>query len=75
LPGSFEHRSSQLIESKQTMRAPDILGDAAADEALEAARTMSPGPERNAALKKAEFLRHAADSYGVIFAKRGRPTR
>ncbi len=63
-----------MIEGKQTTRMRDVNGGAAADEALEAARTMPPGPDRNAALKEAGFLRRAADSYGLIFARRGRPT-
>jgi len=47
--------------------------EASADQALAAARDMPPGPERIEALKAAGQLRSAADSYGVIFAKRGRP--
>ncbi len=62
-----------MMEGKQAVaRKLDMSGGAAADEALEAARIMPPGPERNAALKEAGFLRNAADSYGVIFARRGR---
>ena len=63
-----------MIEGKQAMRPQDEHGDAVAEEALEAARNMPPCSERNTALKKAEFLRRAADSYGVIFARCGRPT-
>jgi hypothetical protein len=64
-----------MIESKQATQAQDAHGDAAADDALEATRTMPPGPERSAALKQAGLLRHAADSYGLIFARpAGRPT-
>jgi hypothetical protein len=49
--------------------------EATADEALEAARDMPPGPARVEALKAAGMLRAAADSFGVIFAKRGRPLK
>lgn len=48
--------------------------EASADEALAAARSMAPGPERIEALKSAGKLRNAADVYGIIFAKRGRPS-
>jgi hypothetical protein len=34
-----------------------------------------PGPERIEALKAAGMLRNAADVFGVIFAKRGRPSK
>ena len=44
---------------------------AEADEALDAARAMPPGPARFEALKKAGLLRSAADAMGISFAKRG----
>jgi hypothetical protein len=44
-------------------------------DALELARLMPPGPERNEALKLAGLLRCAADGRGLIFAKRGRPPK
>jgi hypothetical protein len=40
-------------------------------DALEGAREMPPGAGRIGALRKAAILRHAADSHGVTFAKRG----
>jgi hypothetical protein len=46
-----------------------------ADEALQPARDMPPGSERIEALKAAGMLRNAADVFGVIFAKRGRPSK
>jgi hypothetical protein len=49
--------------------------EAEADEALRAAQDMPPGPERVEALKAAGRLRNATDVYGVIFAKRGRPSK
>jgi hypothetical protein len=59
---------------KQTpQRSHDFEADA--DEALQAARDMPPGMERVAALKAAGMLRNAADAFGLIFAKRGRPSR
>jgi hypothetical protein len=62
------------MNTKQTpQRSPDFGADA--DEALEAARDMPPGPERVEALKAAGMLRNAADVFGVIFEKRGRPLK
>jgi hypothetical protein len=49
--------------------------DGIAAEALELARQMPPGPERNAALKAAGRLRRSADAHGIVFAKRGRPRK
>jgi len=49
--------------------------DEAAADALELARQMAPGPERNKALKEAGALRRSADERGVVFAKRGRPRK
>ena len=49
--------------------------DVAAADALELARRMAPGPERNEALKQASALRCSADERGVVFAKRGRPRK
>jgi hypothetical protein len=43
--------------------------------ALEAARTMAPGPERTEAMKRAGILQNAVDMQGVLFAKRGRPSK
>jgi hypothetical protein len=54
---------------------PDRDLDAEAEEALEAARAMSYGPEKVEALKKAGLLRKAADAQGIRFAKLGRPRR
>ena len=44
---------------------------ARAMDALEAARAMSPGAQRNDALKKAGLLRRTADDQGLVSAKRG----
>jgi hypothetical protein len=52
-------------------RSRDV--EASADEALAAARSMVPGPERIEALKAAGRLRNAADAYGIVLARRGRP--
>jgi hypothetical protein len=46
-----------------------------ASEALELARKLPPGPERNDALKSASQLRCSADALGIVFAKRGRPRK
>jgi hypothetical protein len=64
--------------SKETQRSSDrdrLDWDVAAADALELARQMAPGPERNEALKLASSLRVNADGRGVIFAKRGRPRK
>jgi hypothetical protein len=49
--------------------------DARAIEALEIARLMPAGKEKSQALKKAGMLRNIADTYGLFFAKRGRPPK
>ena len=60
----------------ETQRVPGRLDwDNLAADALELARMMPPGPERNQALKLASQLRCTADARGLIFAKRGRPRR
>lgn len=56
-------------------RRPDPEASAAADEALEQARSMPPGPERVAALKKAGLLRYIADLSAIVFARKGRPPK
>ncbi len=62
--------------SKEIQRSSDRFDwDAAAADALELARQMAPGPERNEALKLASTLRCTADEGGVVFAKRGRPRK
>jgi hypothetical protein len=61
---------------KETQRPPDQIDqDILAADALERARLLPPGPERNAALKLAGLLRSSADSRGPVFAKRGRPRK
>jgi hypothetical protein len=64
--------------SKDTQRSSErdrLEWDEAAADALEIARQMAPGPERNEALKIAGALRRSADERGVVFAKRGRPRK
>jgi hypothetical protein len=62
--------------NKEAQRSPDrIDSDILAADALERARLMPPGPERNEALKLASLLRCTADSRGLTFAKRGRPPK
>ena len=61
---------------REIQRTSDRLdSDVAAADALELARQMAPGPERNEALKLASSLRCTADERGVVFAKRGRPRK
>jgi hypothetical protein len=62
-----------MVQGKN-VRPPNQDLDAEALAALEA-RAMPQGPERTKALKKAGILRNAADSHGLVFAKRGRPTK
>jgi hypothetical protein len=62
--------------SKETPRLPDRRDwDNLAADALELARLMPTGPERNEALKLASQLRCTADARGLILAKRGRPRK
>jgi hypothetical protein len=61
---------------KDTQRASDHIDqEMLAADALERARSLPPGPERNEALKRASLLRCTADSRGPVFAKRGRPRK
>jgi hypothetical protein len=60
-------------EDKELRSNLDLEAEALA--ALDEARTLPPGTERSAAMKKAGALRHAADLRGVFFAKRGRPAK
>jgi len=62
--------------SKETQRAPERIDrEMLAADALERARLLPPGPQRNEALKVASLLRCSADSQGLVFAKRGRPRK
>jgi hypothetical protein len=72
----FRERALCRAMSKETQRLPARLDwDHLAADALELARLMPPGPERNEALKLASQLRCAADARGLVFAKRGRPRK
>ena len=62
-----------MTKEKNFVR-PKIELEAAAIAALEAARSLPPGPERTEALKKAGILQKAVDRMGLLFAKRGRPS-
>jgi hypothetical protein len=75
---SNESRQQELcgVMSKETPRSTDRLDwDILAAYALELARLIPPSLERNEALKLASLLRCAADTRGLIFAKRGRPRK
>lgn len=64
------------IKAEETCRSGDRHEwDLLAAEALELARRMPPGPERNQALKAASRLRCCADAQGIVFARRGRPRK
>jgi hypothetical protein len=61
---------------KETQLVPDRIDqEILATDALERARSLPPGPERNEALKQASLLRCNVDSRGPVFAKRGRPRK
>jgi hypothetical protein len=61
---------------KETERARDQIDqEILAADALERARQLPPGPERNEALKRASLLRCSVDARGPVFAKRGRPRK
>jgi len=62
--------------SKKSQQVSDRIDrEILAADALEKARLLPPGPERNEALKLASLLRCTADSEGLVFAKRGRPRK
>jgi hypothetical protein len=63
-----------MADEKKAPR-PKLDLEAEAEAALQAARTMPPGPERTEAMKKAGILRNAAELRGICFAKRGRPAK
>lgn len=63
-----------MVQQRQPSRE-GVQWGAKADDALEEARGMPPGPERTEALKKAGMLRNAADIYGTIFATKGRRSK
>jgi hypothetical protein len=58
---------------KQEASPTSRTRNATAVDALQEAREMPPGAQRADALKQAGLLRRAADSHGLILAKRGRP--
>jgi hypothetical protein len=58
---------------EQSPERHDWLARAA--EALEKARNMKPGAERNEALKKAGQLQSAADTMGYLKSKERRPPK
>jgi hypothetical protein len=64
------------MTAKENLRSTGRLDwDSLAAQALELARLIPPGLERNEALKLASQLRCTADACGLIFAKRGRPRK
>lgn len=69
----FGERHAAEAMSKETQRLPARLDwDNLASDALELARRMPPGPERNQALSQ---LRCTGDARGLILAKRGTPRK
>jgi hypothetical protein len=63
------------MPTEKRTKQRDLDLDAEAQAALDAARAMPAGPEKSEALRKAGMLRNAADMHGIVFAKRGRPTK
>jgi hypothetical protein len=62
--------------SEKSQRVSDRIDqEIPAADALEKARLLPPGPQRNEALKLASLLRCTVDSQGPVFAKRGRPRK
>ena len=62
--------------SKETPHGPDRVDwEIRAADALERARLLPPGPERNETLRLAGQLRSTANSQGLVLAKRGRPRK
>jgi hypothetical protein len=70
-----ERQKAMSKETQHSFERERVDCDVAAADALELARQMPPGPERNEALKLAGALRRSADDRGVVFAKRGRPRK
>ena len=68
-------RPGAVVLNDFNFENPKLDLEAEALAALEEARTMPPGPERNEAMKQAGILRNAADLQGLFFAKRGRPAK
>ena len=65
-----------LAMMKEMERGRDQIDqEMLAADALERARLLPPGPERNEALKRASLLRCSVDQRGPVFAKRGRPRK
>jgi hypothetical protein len=61
--------SWRQIMSEHLLSSPgDRELNAKAVEALAAAQKMRPGPERTEALKRAEKLRQAANTYNYLFS-------
>ena len=71
MPQQITPRTESTKPSARQIDRYDWAGRA--DEALELARSLPPGHERNAALKQAGLLRRDADKRGLI--KRGRPAK
>ena len=75
---AFLDLASKLLGmmSKKAQRASDRIDrEILAADALERARLLPPGLQRNEALKLASLLRCTADAQGPVFAKRGRPPK
>jgi hypothetical protein len=62
-----------MRSSSDSSQSPDWQARAA--EALEKARRMKPGPERNEALKKAGQLQSATDMMGYLKSKELQPPK
>ena len=63
------------MKKSEPTKSDALDWDNKATEALERARLMPAGQEKNEALKKAGMLRNAADIRELFFAKRGGPPK
>ncbi len=63
------------MKKSEPTKSDALDWDNKATEALERARLMPAGQEKNEALKKAGMLRNAADIRELSFAKRGGPPK
>jgi hypothetical protein len=75
IPVYLDRPTSWIMSKKSPWPSDRIDREIRAADALEKARLLPPGPERNAALKLASRLRCTAESQGPVFAKRGRPRK
>jgi hypothetical protein len=67
--------SLAFLHGQEGRRSPEARSGDQRPHGAGKARTMPHGPARNEAMKHAGILRNAADMQGLLFVKRGRPTK